>query len=82
MHGIFRERMRNRCGIRRTDGRGNNGGEPDRALLELVGELLVQEIANHENCDDSHDVEDVEGRLGRNLLDGRTFDVIDDWSAH
>ena len=56
--------------------------ELDGALLELVGELLVQEIANHENHDNSHDVENIEGRLGRNLLNGRAFDVIDDWSAH
>jgi len=61
---------------------GDNGRELDGALLELVGELLVQEIANHENCDNSNNVEHIEWRLGRDLLDGRTLNVIDDWGAH
>ena len=65
-----------------TDGSWDDGRKLDGALLELIGELLVQEIANHENCDDSHNVENVEGRLGRNLLNGSALGMIDDWSAH
>ena len=64
-------------------GRGcNNVGDLDGALLELLGELFVQEIPNHENCDDRHDVEDVKGRLGGDLLDNGSLGVIDDWGAH
>lgn len=64
-------------------GRGcNNVGDLDGAPLELVGELFVQEIPNHENCDDRHDVEDVKGRLGSDLLDNGTLGMVDDWGAH
>ena len=56
--------------------------ELDRPLLELVGELLVQKIANHENCDNCNNVEDIEWRLGRNLLNGGAFSVVHDWWDH
>ena len=55
----------------------------DGALLELGGELLVQEVTNHENCNDRHDVEDVKGGLGGDFLDDGTLGVVNDvWGAH
>jgi len=51
----------NRRRLRRTYGCWYDGRESDGALLEFIGELLVEEIANHENCDDRHDVENIEG---------------------
>ena len=67
---------------RHLGGSCNNVGDLDGALLELLGELLVQEIANDENCDDGNDVENVEGGLGGDLLDNGTLGMVDDWGAH
>lgn len=55
----------------------------DGALLELGSEFLVQEVTNHENCNDRHDVEDVKGGLGGDFLDDGTLGVVNDvWGAH
>ena len=54
----------------------------DGALLELVGELLVQEKSNHKDGDDGDDVKDVERRLGGDLLNNGALGVVYDWGAH
>lgn len=67
--------------------RGGGGGWDDRweldcPLLELVGELFVQEVTYHENCDDRNNVENIEWRLGCNLLNGGALGVINNWWDH
>lgn len=64
--------------------RWDNRRELDGSLLELLCKLLVQEIANHENCDKRHNVENIERRLGRNLLNDCALRVINNWwwAAH
>jgi len=60
----------------------NDIGNLDGTLLELVRELFVQEISNHEDSNDSHDVEYVKGRLGGDFLDNGALSMVDDWGAH
>ena len=61
---------------------GHNVWNLDGTLLELVGELFVQEIADDQYGDDRYDVEHVKGRLGGDLLDDGALGVVDDWGTH
>jgi len=54
----------------------------DRALLELLGELLVQEEPNDQDGDERNNVKDVEWRFGSDLLDDSTLGMVHDWGTH
>ena len=63
-------------------GRRHNVWNLDGTLLELVGELFVQEIADEQYGDDRYDVEHVKGRLGGDFLDDGALGMVDDWGTH
>ena len=53
----------------------------DGALLELLGELLVQEITDDQDGNHRHDVEDVKWTLRLYLLNSRALDMINNWNS-
>lgn len=53
----------------------------DGALLELLGELFVQEVADDQDGDQRHDVEDVKWALSLYLANSRALDMINNWNS-
>lgn len=53
----------------------------DGTLLELLGELLVQEIADDQDSNQCHDIENIEWALSLYLLNNRTLDMINNWNS-
>jgi len=82
--GLLRDRLDDgrSSRLRHLGWGGNDVGNLDGTLLELVRELFVQEIANYEDSNDGHDVEHVKGGLGGDFLDNGTLSMVDDWGAH
>jgi hypothetical protein len=56
-------------------------GNVDGTLLELLGELLVQEVADDQDGNQRHDIEDIEWALRLYLTDSRTLDMINNWNS-
>ena len=56
-------------------------GNADGTLLELLGELLVQEVADDQDGNHSHDIEDIEWALSLYLLNNRALDMINNWNS-
>jgi len=56
-------------------------GNVDGALLELLSELLVQEITDDQNGNQSHDIEDVKWTLCLYLVNSRALDMINNWNS-
>ena len=53
----------------------------DGTLLELLSELLVQKVADDQDGDHCHDIEDIEWALRLYLADSRTLDMINNWNS-
>jgi hypothetical protein len=57
-------------------------GQLDGTLLELVGELLVQEIAYDQDGNESHNVKNVKEGTRLDFAEDGTLGMIYDWGAH
>lgn len=59
-------------------GAGRHHRHPDRTLGEFLVELFVQEITDDEDGHHGHHVKDIERGLGRQVLNSRALNMIND----